>query len=37
MSLPAQAAWVYDFKPQAQSEEAKTLSYLKKGIDWLGN
>jgi coproporphyrinogen III oxidase len=35
MSLPAQAAWAYDFKPPAHSEEAKTLSYLKKGIDWL--
>lgn len=35
MSLPAQANWVYDFKPEAGSEEEKTLSLLKKGIDWV--
>jgi coproporphyrinogen III oxidase len=34
MSLPPQANWVYDFKPDANSEEEKTLSLLKKGIDW---
>lgn len=34
MSLPPQANWVYDFKPQPNSEEEKTLSLLKKGIDW---
>ncbi|HLT86803.1 MAG TPA: oxygen-dependent coproporphyrinogen oxidase [Sphingobacterium sp.] len=35
MSLPAQANWAYDFKPEAESEEEKTLSLLKKGIDWV--
>lgn len=35
MSLPAQANWAYDFKPEAGSEEEKTLSLLKKGIDWV--
>lgn len=35
MSLPPQADWTYDFKPEKDSEEAKTLEYLKKGIDWI--
>lgn len=35
MSLPPQANWEYDHKPAAGSEEAKTLSLLRKGIDWL--
>lgn len=35
MSLPAQANWAYDFKPKSSSEEEKTLSLLKKGIDWV--
>ncbi|NEU07053.1 coproporphyrinogen III oxidase, partial [Flavihumibacter sp. R14] len=34
MSLPPQANWIYDYKPQANSEEEKTLSLLKKGINW---
>lgn len=34
MSLPKLAGWEYDFKPLADSEEARTLSLLKKGIDW---
>lgn len=34
MSLPAQANWAYDFKPTVNSEEEKTLSLLKKGINW---
>lgn len=34
MSLPKTAGWEYDFKPAPNSEEAKTLSLLKKGIDW---
>jgi coproporphyrinogen III oxidase len=34
MSLPKTAGWEYDFKPLPQSEEEKTLSFLKKGIDW---
>jgi len=36
MSLPPQANWPYDFSPDAESEEAKTLALLKKGIDWVG-
>lgn len=35
MSLPPQAQWAYDFKPGADTEEALTLSLLKKGVDWL--
>lgn len=34
MSLPAQANWAYDFKPTPQSEEERTLSLLKKGVNW---
>lgn len=34
MSLPPQANWQYDFKAAPNSEEEKTLSLLKKGIDW---
>ncbi|WP_343559169.1 oxygen-dependent coproporphyrinogen oxidase [Sphingobacterium sp.] len=35
MSLPAQANWVYDHRPEEGSEEAKTLSLLRKGINWI--
>jgi coproporphyrinogen III oxidase len=35
MSMPPQAVWEYDFKPEKGSREAETLSLLKKGIDWL--
>ncbi len=35
MSLPPVANWVYDFQAEANSPEARTLSLLKKGIDWL--
>lgn len=35
MSLPAVAHWEYDYKPKAGSKEEKTLSLLKKGIDWV--
>ncbi len=35
MSLPPQANWVYDFKAEDGSEEAKTLRLLKKGIEWV--
>lgn len=35
MSLPPQANWVYNYKPEENSEEQKTLSLLKKGIDWV--
>ena len=34
MSLPAQANWAYDYKAEAGSAEAHSLSLLKKGIDW---
>jgi coproporphyrinogen III oxidase len=35
MSLPPQANWVYDHRPEEGSQEQKTLSLLKKGIDWV--
>lgn len=35
MSLPALAAWEYNHIPEKGSEEEKTLSLLRKGIDWL--
>jgi coproporphyrinogen III oxidase len=35
MSLPPQANWVYNFQPEENSEESKTLSLLKKGVDWI--
>lgn len=34
MSLPPTAKWLYDYHPEPGSEEAKTLSLLKKGINW---
>lgn len=34
MSLPAEAHWKYDFKTEPGSEEEKTLSLLKKGLQW---
>lgn len=36
MSLPPEADWQYDHRPSAGSEEQKTLTFLRKGIDWLG-
>lgn len=36
LSMPPMAAWMYDFKPDEGTPEAKTLSLLKKGIDWEG-
>lgn len=35
MSLPPQARWIYNYQPQPGSEEEKTLSLLKKGINWV--
>lgn len=35
MSLPPQAAWVYNFKTKAGGPEETTLQYLKKDIDWI--
>ena len=34
VSLPAHASWEYNFKVAPGSEEEKTLSLLKKGINW---
>ncbi|MEO6151151.1 MAG: oxygen-dependent coproporphyrinogen oxidase [Mucilaginibacter sp.] len=34
MSLPPTAKWLYNFAPLAGSEEERTLSLLKKGINW---
>ena len=35
MSLPPQANWLYNHTPPSGSAEQQTLSYLKKGIDWI--
>jgi len=35
MSLPPTAKWLYNYQPQTGSEEEKTLSLLKKGINWV--
>ncbi|WP_200979163.1 oxygen-dependent coproporphyrinogen oxidase [Echinicola sp. 20G] len=35
MSMPPQAEWEYMSIPEEQSDEAKTLSLLKKDIDWI--
>lgn len=35
MSLPPLAGWTYDFQPEKDSAEAKTLGQLRKGIDWI--
>jgi coproporphyrinogen III oxidase len=35
MSLPPQANWEYNYKPEAGSEEERTLKLLKKGIAWV--
>jgi coproporphyrinogen III oxidase len=35
MSLPPQAMWVYNVQPDPGSPEAETLSWLRKGVDWL--
>ncbi|MCC8408068.1 oxygen-dependent coproporphyrinogen oxidase [Mucilaginibacter sp. UR6-1] len=34
MSLPPTAKWVYNHTPEAGSNEERTLSLLKKGINW---
>ncbi len=34
MSLPPQAQWEYNYQPEHDSAEQKTLSLLKKEIDW---
>ena len=35
ISLPPQANWAYDFRPEEGSREAGTLNLLKKGIKWV--
>jgi coproporphyrinogen III oxidase len=35
MSLPNQANWTYNFKAEPNSEEQRTLDFLKKDIDWV--
>lgn len=35
MSLPPMAEWIYDFRPEPDSEEQKTLDLLNKGINWI--
>ncbi|GIW21043.1 MAG: coproporphyrinogen oxidase [Candidatus Sericytochromatia bacterium] len=35
MSLPPQAIWLYDYKPEKNSKEEETLNLLKKGINFL--
>lgn len=34
MSLPPTAKWPYNYQPEAGGEEERTLSLLKKGINW---
>jgi coproporphyrinogen III oxidase len=33
--MPPMASWKYDFQPEVDSLEEKTLSQLKKGISWI--
>lgn len=35
MSLPPMAQWVYRHEPAPDSAERKTLSFLRKGVNWL--
>lgn len=35
MSLPPTAKWVYNYQPTPGSTEEKTLSLLKKGVNWV--
>lgn len=35
MSLPPQANWIYNYQPISDSEEYKTLQFLKKDISWV--
>ncbi|REJ80587.1 MAG: oxygen-dependent coproporphyrinogen oxidase [Bacteroidetes bacterium] len=38
MSLPPEASWVYNYSPEPTSvDEIFTLSFLRKGIDWINN
>jgi coproporphyrinogen III oxidase len=35
MSLPSMASWEYNKAVSPDSDEAKTLTHLKKNVDWL--
>jgi len=35
MSMPPEASWKYNHKPQKNSKEAESLAFLKQGIDWV--
>jgi coproporphyrinogen III oxidase len=35
VSMPPSADWTYNYIPDEDSEEARTISLLKKGIDWI--
>ena len=35
MSLPPQAGWHYNEVPAAGSAEAKTLTWLRQGVEWV--
>ncbi len=35
MSLPPMAKWHYNYQPETGSAEAESLSWLKKGVDWV--
>jgi len=35
MSLPKYASWQYNIVPESGSKEAETLSYLRKGVDFV--
>jgi len=35
VSMPPLSKWEYDFKPEKESKEEKTLSLLKKDINWI--
>jgi len=35
MSLPANASWEYNLILEKESDEQKTLNYLRKGIEWI--
>ena len=37
MSLPPHVQWVYDYHPEAESEEAKLLEVLKEPRNWITN
>ena len=36
VSMPANASWEYNFRPEPGSQEEKTQELLKKDINWIG-